>query len=166
MDSFVLDFRTVDDFFAQFNNSYWIDEMWQVTGVDSETGAYTYAETGSNCYDIVLVESGGDNISDYLNSDGSLNTSAIQGTIISLSCALDWYNKGDDGATVELHSEVSKTFNDGEIYPIKAVFLRCSSNGYVMGYDINTTPVKVTNKIVFEKGLIFFTFVKGVLSSV
>ena len=164
MDSFVIDFRSVDDFFAQFNNSYWIDEMWQVTGVNSETGAYTYAETGSDCFELVLIESGGENISDYLDTvDGSLDTSKVNG-IHSFDIGLDWYNR-DDTATVELHDTLTYSIGD-TIVPVKAILLRSKSSGYIMAYDINPSPIRVTNQLIFDKGLILLTFVKGAYTDV
>lgn len=153
--SYLFDFSRVDDFFENFNVAFFISEMWEVTGQNSETGAYEYDNgDGTNCYELVLISNGGDNISEYLDEYGCLDTSTVT-VLDTQSCGLDWYNKGNGEATIELHGSVTFTIGT-DISPLKAVLLRDSSTGYVMGYSINMQPFTVTNQVVFDDNIIFW----------
>lgn len=158
--SFIFDFSRVDDFFENFNQTFFIEEMWKVTGINSSTGEYTYAETGSDCFQLVLASYGGDNISDYLDEYGGLSSNVTvavdeDGNELIEDISLDWYNRGNGEATIELHSDV--TFDIGDINtPIKAVLLRSKESGYIMGYSINMVSFTVTNQIKFDNDVIFW----------
>lgn len=150
--SFILDFNRVDDFFENFNISFFISEMWEVTSVDDE-GNYSYGRTGSNCYEFIAISDGGDSIDEYLNDDGTLDTSAVN-IIDTVSCALDWYNRGDGEATIELHDSVSIPLE--EVTDLKALLIRDASTGYVMGYSINSSSFSVSNAIVFDDDVVLW----------
>ena len=153
--SFLFDFTRLDSFVENINTAFFIDEMFKVTGVDSETGNYTYEDDNiEDNFELVIIKYGGDNISEYIDSDGLLK-SEIEADSMTETCALDYYNRGEGNATIELHDTV--TFNIGDVnIPIKAVLLRSYSTGYVMGYSINTRSFSVTNEVVFDDDVIFW----------
>ena len=151
--SYLFDFSRVDSFFENINIAFFIDEMYKVTGYDTETGEYEYEDDtiGSN-FELVICEHGEDNIESYLDSDGFLT---VTDHIRVEECGLDYYNRGYGSSTIELHGDV--TFDIGDVnVPIKAIFLRSISTGYVMGYSINTRPFQVTNEVVFDDDVIFW----------
>jgi len=153
--SYLFDFTRVDTFFDYFNIAFFIDEMWQVNGYDEDTDSYTYDNVIEDaCFELVLIEYGADNIDEYLTADGFLDTTAVEG-IHRMDCGLDWYNRGDGEATIELHDDV--TFNIGDVnMPLKAILLINKSTNYVMGYSINTNPFSVTNQVVLDDDVIFW----------
>lgn len=150
--SYLFDFARVDSFLENINIGFTFDEMWKVTG--ESDGEYTYEETGSDCFELVVCTSGGNNINDYLDENGFFDPSTVASTLIQ-SCSLDYYNKGYGEATIELHDEV--LFDIGyQNINVKAILLRNISTGYVLGYSINQVPVPVTNKIIFDDDVIFW----------
>lgn len=144
--SYIFDFSRVPSFFENFNIGFFVDEMTKI--IDGET-----VSEGTECFELVWVDYGADNIGEYLTSDGLLDESVH--IYQSKSCALDWIQDQYGDATIELHGNVE--FNVGENnVPLKAIFLRNSSTGYVMGYSINMNPFSVTNKAVFDDDVIFW----------
>ena len=153
--SYLFDFARVDNFIENINVAFFFEEMWTVIGIDS-SGNKTYptGQSVEDSFELLFVEYGGDNISDYLDSDGLLDTTKVTGVHIE-DCGLDWYNQGEGEATFEIHDDV--TFDIGEVnIPIKAVFLRNKSTQYIMGYSINMSPFTVTNEVVFDDDVIFW----------
>lgn len=154
MQSYIFDFTRVDDFIENSNIAYFYDKMFKVIDVDEEDGSYIYEDdTIEDNYELVLVEYGGDNISEYLDEYGCLDESIDD--ILVEDCSLDYYNKGNANATIELHDEVRFDIGDENV-PLKAILLRSKSTGYVMGYSINMVAVPVTNQVVFDNDVIFW----------
>ena len=153
--SYLFDFRRVEDFIENINVAFFIDEMWWVTGLDNDgEPIYPDGATWDDAFELVIVEYGDENIKDYLTDDGLLDTTRIDGVHI-MDCNLDYYNQGDGDSTFELHDTVTFNIGDANV-PIKAVFLRNKSTGYVMGYSINTHAFTVTNQVVFDNDIIFW----------
>lgn len=156
--SYIFDFSRVDDFFENMNQSFFLDEMWKVTG--ESNNQYTYKENVSDNFQLVLVSYGGDNISEYLDEHGGLSDDVtvavnVDDKELIADIGLDWYNRGSGNATIELHDTV--TFNIGDTnIPLKAVILRAKSSGYVMGYSINMVSFTVSNQVVFDDDVIFW----------
>lgn len=151
--SYLFDFSRVESFIENINVGFFIDEMFRVTAYNSSTGTYTYEDDNiDDNFELVIANYGGDNIEDYLDSDGYLN---LTENIMVEDCALDYYNRGNGSSTIELHDDVEFTIGDVNV-PIKAIFLRSKSTNYVMGYSINNKPFSVTNKVVFDDDVIFW----------
>ena len=146
--SYIFDFSRVPSFFEYFNVAFFVDEMYQI--IDGESKG-----TGSDCYELVWCSYGdGNNISDYLNSDGTLNSSVVT-VHDTVDCALDYVRDEYGDATIGLHESVEFDIGDNNI-PLKAIFLRNKSTGYVMGYCINLVSFTVTNKAVFDEDIVFW----------
>lgn len=146
--SYIFDFTRVPSFFRYFNTAFFVDEMYKVVDGDAQE------DEPSECFELVWCSYGdGNNIDDYLDSDGTLSdTVTVYDTV---SCALDWVEDEFGDATIGLHEAV--TFNIGDTnVPLKAIFLRNASSGYVMGYCINQVSFTVTNKAIFDEDVIFW----------
>lgn len=149
--SYIFDFSRVPSFFAHMNVC---DDGigFKLSDMDGETLNY----------ELVICQSGGDNIGDYLDSDGLLDEATIdpQGTLLlsedcSLKCNIDEY--GD----MQIRIGAETTFDIGEQnIPLKAIFLRDKATKYVMGYSINMVAFTVTNKVIFDEDVIFWDIVR------
>ncbi len=131
--SFLFDFQRSPSFLDNFNVKFHLLEM-----------------NSSSNFQIVFSTYAPTNIQDCLNDDGTLNDDVtIQE---SVDCSLKWENE-----IISVRNDV--TWNIGDAYyPLKAVFVRNKSNGYVMGYSINITSFEVTNEVIFEEGTILWSF--------
>lgn len=131
--SFLFDFQRSPTFLDNMNVKFHLLEM-----------------NSSNNFQVVFSTYAPTNIQDCLNSDGTLNSDVtIQE---SLDCSLKWEND-----IISIRNDV--TWNIGDAYyPLKAVFIRNKSNGYVMGYSINITSFEVTNEVIFEEDTILWSF--------
>lgn len=131
--SFLFDFQRSPTFLDNMNVKFHLLEM-----------------NSSNNFQVVFSTYAPTNIQDCLNSDGTLNSDVtIQE---SLDCSLKWEND-----IISIRNDV--TWNIGDVYyPLKAVFIRNKSNGYVMGYSINITSFEVTNEVIFEEDTILWSF--------
>ena len=144
--SYSFDFARVPSFMENFNIAFFIDEMYKT--VDG-----TLVNEGENAYELVWVSYGYDNIQDYLDEFGNLKDDV---TIYdSVECTLEWIQDEFGDATVGLYDEVSFDIGDENV-PLKALFLRDASTGYVMGYCINIYPFYVTNEAVFDGDIVFW----------
>ena len=153
--SYLFDFTRVDSFIENINVAFFIDEMWRVTGTDNEGNpTYPTGETWDDSFELIFVENGYDNIDGYLTEDGLLNESQLTNLHIE-DCGLDYWDHGDGESTFELHSDVTFNIGDANV-PLKAIFLRNKSTGYVMGYSINNNPFTITNQLVFDNEVIFW----------
>lgn len=152
--SYLFDFTRVDSFIDNLNVGFFIDEMFRVTGYDSENQEYEYDDDNiGNNFQLVICLYGGDNIENYIDSDGYLT---VTENILVTDCALDYYNRGNGASSIELHGNVEFDIGADANIPIKAIFLRSKSTNYVMGYSINNRPFTVTNKVVFDDDVIFW----------
>lgn len=138
--SYVFDFSRVPSFFEHFNIDFHISDM----------------DGNSAKFQLVISEYGGNNIDEYLDASGCLDTNIISPATLlvedcKLSCTFDDY--GD--ATIKLAESV--TFDVGDVnIPLKAIFLRDKTTGYIMGYSINLVSFNVTNAVVFDDDVIFW----------
>lgn len=139
--SYIFDFSRTPTFFEHFNIDFNLADM------DSTTANFEMA----------IVKYGGDNISEYLDSeDGTLDTDTIGSeNILVEDCILSFESDSMGDITIRLAEAVSFDIGDVNI-PLKAIFLRDKVTGYVMGYSINLVPFNVTNAVVFDENLIFW----------
>ena len=148
--SYIFDFSRVPTFFEEFNNQFFLDEMYQT--IDGESSE---EEVGDN-FELVWVSYGdGDNIENYLDEFGCLNDTVTVEDEYVVDCALEYTRDEMGDAIIGLKNQVEITIGDKNI-PLKAIFLRCKSTGYVMGYSINMVSFTVTNKVVFDEDVIFW----------
>lgn len=144
--SYIFDFSRVPSFFENFNIGFFVDEMTKI--IDGET-----VNEGTECFELVWVAYGDDNISEYLEEDGTLDSSVV--IYQTESCGLDWIQDSTGDATIELSDTVEFSVGENNV-PLKAILLRNVSTGYIMGYSINMNPFTVTNKLVFDDDVIFW----------
>ena len=124
--SYLFDFNRVDTFFEEFNKKFNLSDM-----------------DGTNNFEIVVSSYSPSNISECLNANGTLNTSVVTGTTAQ-NLPLLWTNN-----TIKVAFDV--TFNFGtNIVPLKSLFIRDKTTGYVMGYSIFMNTFNVTNQMVFD----------------
>ncbi len=129
--SFLFDFKRVEDFW----------EMWNIKFPISEMGS-------SNKFQLVFCTDSPNNIEDCL-TNGSLNSNVTIYT--SKDCTLEWSNH-----TISIKDDVTWNIGDYEV-TLKAVFLRNKATGYVMGYNINIDNFDITNKLVFDGGTLLWS---------
>ena len=158
--SYLFDFTRVDDFFENFNVNFSLSDMFNVIGYDEETGRYIYEDdTVDENFELILIFYGDDNFSRYLDENSSftkLDESILTDNSIIMDVALDWYNRGDGEATIELHGDVTFDIGEDTNVPLKAVVLRDKVSKFVLGYSINMRPFSVTNEVVFDDDVIFW----------
>ena len=137
--SFKLDFTRVPRFFVDWNKRFDIELMTAT----------------SNNFQFVFSDYAPSNISDCLNSNGTLSSDV--NILYSLNCAL---KRNEECTVISVADNV--TWNIGQsVYPIKAVFLRQISTGYVLGYCIHINSIEVTNKVIVPKDSILWSFQNG-----
>ena len=145
--SYIFDFSRVPTFFEHMN------------ACSGEIGFKLSDMDGtSENFQIVLVQSGGDNISDYLDSDGLLDVDAIGSSEIEepVDCILLWDADEFGDAQIKLGAEVRIPIGQDRTMPLKAIFLQDKETSYVMGYSINMVAIPVTNVVVFDEDVIFW----------
>ena len=131
--SYLFDFYRVDTFFEQFNKKFDVSDM-----------------DGTNNFEIVVSSYSPNNINECLNNNGTLNTSVVTGTYVQ-NLPLLWANN-----TVKVAFDV--TFNFGtSVVPLKSLFIRDKTTGYVMGYSIFMTTFNVTNQLVLDADTILWS---------
>ena len=154
--SYIFDFSRVPTFFAHMN-------VCRESGQSTPVGFKLSDMDGETLnYELVICQSGGDNISDYLTLDGLLDEATIdpQGTLLlaedcSLECTID------DVGDMQIKIGAETTFDIGEQnIPLKAIFLRDKDSKYVMGYSINMVAFTVTNAVIFDEDVIFWDIVR------
>lgn len=144
MQSFIFDFKKSPTFFTKgWNKKFDVDDL------SNET------------INIVLVDDiCDDNISDCIDSGGELIYTSSN--TLSENCTLNFVEEDENRCYIQLDDDV--TFDlDNDNFSMKGAFLTDSS-GYVIGYSINQYSLNITNEMVFEKDLIFFDIVEGVLN--
>ena len=147
--SLIFDFHSVDDFKENLNVKFSLTEdMTHLEG-----GEYVTPSSASTKFNIIISSYSSNEPSDCINSNGTLNTNNVVETE-TLSCGLTW-----DGTFIKVTDDVSVSLSEGEILPVKSVFVTNDDTGYVMGYSINTNPFEVTNEVKFEEGTIFWSIV-------
>lgn len=132
--SFLFDFTHVDNFMDQWNLAFKLSDM-----------------NTSNNFELVFCSDSPNNGNECLNTGGAINTSVV--TIEDVvPCSLKWENN-----SISLRN--SATWNVTGETPLKAVFLRVASSGFVMAYCINISEFMCTSQIVFESGLTFWRII-------
>ena len=143
MQSYIFDFKKSPTFFKKWNKKF------DVENLSSET------------MNIVLVDDiCDDNIEDCLNSNGELKYSSPN--IVSEDCTLNFVEEDVNRSYIQLDDDVTFEFGTAN-FSMKGAFLT-TSEGYVLGYSINQYSLNITNEMIFEKDLIFFDIVEGVLN--
>jgi len=143
--SFLFDFTRVDTFIEQLNLTYKLSEM--------------DGDENNPQFQLVFCSDSPNNISDCLTSGGALNSdvtiapTSTPNVDASIDCSLKWENN-----TISLGNEVIWSIGNNAV-PLKAVFIRHKTSGYVMAYCIHITEFTVTNQIVFDEGTVFWRFV-------
>lgn len=137
--SFIFDFHRVPRFFEDWNNNFSIGAM---------------KRDNSSFFQVVYCSIAPDNIEDCLNG-GVLDTGAV-----SVSASVDLSLKYDK-EVISVGSDCTWNVGANVIQPIKAVFIRNKSNGYVMGYSIFDNAIEVTNVVKLEKDTILWSIVDG-----
>ena len=142
--SYLFNFSRIDTFYENININFNIADM---------TGA-------ENKFEFVLSSYSYDNIEECIDSNGELKSEVITDENYIVDCPLNWNNNDDGTNTITLASDVEWDFGD-EIVPVKAVFLRDATTGYVMGFSINMQPITVTNTLTFNEDTILWTVTDG-----
>ena len=131
--SYLFDFNRVSTFFDEWNNKFSVSDM-----------------DGSNKFEVVVSSYSPNNINECLNANGTLNTSVVTGTY-SQNLPLTWAND-----TIKVAFDV--TFNFGtSIVPLKSLFIKHKSIGYVMGYSIFMATFNVTNQLVLDADTVLWS---------
>ena len=160
--SYLFDFTRTDDFFENFNINFKIEDMYQVTGYNSDTQTYNYktGTGGDDKYELVIIFYGDDNFDRYLDTTSDYSKldedEVVTGNSMIETVGLDWYNRGDGEASIELHGNIVFDIGEDANVPIKAIVLRDAVTKCVMGYSINMRPFNATNKVVFDDDVIFW----------
>ncbi len=154
--SYIFDFVRTPTFFENFNIEFSVNDMYQVSSINSD-GSYEYSNSPSDNFELVWIDYGADNISDYLNSDGTLKSSI--NVYDTQTCGLDWVKDEYNDVRIELHDEVEFNIGDTNV-PLKAILLRDATSGFVMGYSINMASFSVTNLAVFDSDVIFWNITR------
>lgn len=132
-ESFPIDLTFVDDFDETINTSKWSLSLFDGT---------------AKC-ELVFSSDCPNNISDCLNSSGTLNNSVSVDTRADIKLLV---NK-ETVRNKFLYISESLTVNISENFDVKGLFLRNKSNGYVLAYMINPNrPMRFCRKIIFEEG--------------
>lgn len=135
--SFLFDFTRVDNFIEQLNLTFKLSEM-----------------NTSNNFQLVFCSDSPNNIEDCLTSGGALNTSEVT---TATNGVIDFSLKWERDA-ISIRNDV--TWNIGaNAVPLKSVFIRHKSSGYVMAYCIHISEFTVTNKIIFDAGTVLWRFI-------
>lgn len=153
--SYIFDFTRVNDFFENFNVKFNVN--------DSDNGSKLYIleddeyiNTGDK-FELVFASACPDNISDgCLTNTGQIDRDNVEyddNHVVEVE--LDWIKDSYGDAIIHIHDEVTLTLGE-TVLPLKAVFLRSKSNGYVLGYCINLVKFSVTNKVVFDDDVMFW----------
>ena len=137
--SYKWDFTRVPRFFVDWNKKFDIELMTAT----------------SNNFQFVFSDYASSNISDCLNTNGTLSSNV--NVLHTLDCALA---RNEECTVISVPNQV--TWNIGTaVHPIKAVFLRQISTGYVLGYCIHENSFEVTNKVIVPENTILWSIQNG-----
>lgn len=142
LDSFIFDFEKSPTFFKKWNKEFDVENL------------------GSGTFNIVLVgEECPNNIEDCLNG------TALQSFSNALTESVDLVFDEIDRDTFSIKVDGDVVFDIGEDnnFPLKAAFLTSSNTttNYVMGFSINQNSINVSNEVIFEDGLVFWSVAEG-----
>ena len=134
-DSFIFDWHRPSDFWNQWNKKFKVEEM-----------------NGADNFEIVLASHCSDNIDDCLTDSGTIDTNNVT-VLRTMPCGLLFEDN-----MIKLSDDIYTHTVQGEIYTLKAIFLRNRVSGYVVGYSIALGTFEYTNLFVFDEGTIFWSF--------
>lgn len=142
LDSFIFDFEKSPTFFKKWNKEFDVENL------------------GSGTFNIVLVgEECPNNIEDCLNG------TALQSFSNALTESVDLVFDEIDRDTFSIKVDGDVVFDIGEDnnFSLKAAFLTSSNttSNYVMGFSINQNSINVSNEVIFEDGLVFWSVAEG-----
>lgn len=133
MQSYIVDFNRVDSFFDNWNKKFNVSDM-----------------NASNKFQIVLSSYSPNNIEECLNSNGTLNTTVVTGTYVQ-DVALTWANN-----TIKVAFDVTFSFGDN-VVPLKSLFIRDKTTGFVMGYSIFMNTFNASNQLIFDANTVLWS---------
>jgi hypothetical protein len=135
-ESIFIDFTRSPSFFDRWNVDFFIPSV-------------------RNDYEFVFADYCPNNISECL--DGNVLDSEMVHTITTLSVNLKW-ESSDNVQTVSIDGDTVWNVGDTH-YNLKGIFLRSKSTNCVIGYSIFPNSVDVTNKVIFDDGLLVWSFI-------
>ena len=142
LDSFIFDFEKSPTFFKKWNKEFDVENL------------------GSGTFNIVLV---GDECPN--NIEDCLNGTALQSFSDTLTESVDLIFDEIDRDTFSIKVDGDVVFDIGEDnnFSLKAAFLTSSNTttNYVMGFSINQNSINVSNEVIFEDGLVFWSVAEG-----
>ena len=101
-------------------------------------------------FKIVLCQSCPNNITDCLDTDGTLLESEVD--IINEDdgdCALLWSDGVNNDVAISISTNAVVMDLDDRTYLMKGAFLIVKSTGKVLAYSINNAPISVSDEVVF-----------------
>lgn len=145
--SIVVDFIRNPKFFDDWNQS----GKFNVSGMNGSTQNYEF----------VLLEGDSNSISDYMNANGTMNTSAVSSVRINVSTsgrvALAYNDLGNGNRSITTqNSALEINLGDNDYY-LKAILLIDRTTNYILAYSILQNKIPVTNKIVFPESCMIWT---------
>ena len=132
--SVVFGFTRVPDFMDDYNIEFLVDDM----------------DGSSKNYAFVIATSCPSNITECLNSNGTLSNDVVTYNIGDDGDVALLYSKGVNGnRTISLGaSDVTINVGDNDIM-LAGLFLISKSSGYVLAYSILARSVPITNQVIF-----------------
>lgn len=135
-----------ESIFIDFTRSPSFFDRWNVD--------FNLTLVGNN-YEFVFADYCPNNISECL--DGYVLDSEMVHTITTQSVNLKW-ESSDNVQTVSIDGETVWNIGDTH-YNLKGIFLRDKTTLAVIGYSIFPNGVDVTNKVIFDDGLLIWSFI-------
>lgn len=135
-----------ESIFIDFTRSPSFFDRWNVD--------FNLTLVGNN-YEFVFADYCPNNISECL--DGNVLDSEMVHTITTQSVNLKW-ESSDNVQTVSIDGETVWNIGDTH-YNLKGIFLRDKTTLTVIGYSIFPNGVDVTNKVIFDDGLLIWSFI-------
>ena len=109
---------------------------------------------GTEKFEIVFSNLCPDNIPDCLNSNGTLNTTAVPDADTSMDIALELVEQGDVACYVKIAETATVTLS--EDVDVKGMFLRKKTGGFVLMAMVNQKPMRFCEGMTFEADNILF----------
>lgn len=108
----------------------------------------------SNNFQLVFSSYAPSNIDECLSGDVLSSDVTIAATV---DCSLKWTSAS---GLIQVRNDATWNVGDNTV-PLKAVFVRHKSSGYVMGYSINMNSFEVTNTVTLEENTILWSVTNG-----
>ena len=143
--SYLWDFSSVPLFINDLNVRFQLNDM----------------NGSSTKFEFVFCDLCPTNIDEWLNSDGTLSSNVHIATVNSNPAKLNVKLLWDKNSRIISIAEDTTLTLDYDIIPVKAVFLRVKSTGYVLGYCVHNVAFDISNKVKFEKDTILWSIQDG-----